>query len=63
MKRVLLEMKDLSSSSLPSAVPLFALLSFSNRDVSDSTISDIGGRNSFTGCPSPGHMHKHTKVG
>lgn len=52
IKREVVVRKDLSSgsSSVPSATPLFDMLSFWEKDTSESTISDIAGRNSFTGC-------------
>lgn len=62
MKRERVVWKDLSRVSPPgpSKVLLFAKENFSSKDVSDSAISDIGGRNNFSGCS--GKQLRLTKI-
>lgn len=53
MKRVWVERNELSKGSTaaaPSTALLFTIVNLSSRFVSDSTISEIGGRNNFSGC-------------
>lgn len=65
IKREVVVRKDLSSGSIsvPSAKPLLDMLSFCEKDTRESTISDMGGRNSFTGCVKDTFHVNQSKMG